>query len=122
MKEDERFKEIYNNSQTGMQIWVDKERGVNYLVCQTAVGVGITPLLEKDGKPVVSYGPGSYSIDIEKCIGCGLCAKQCPSAAITRTSYIATGHKLPSMAIDGSKCTQCDSCVSNCKFGAVKKI
>ncbi|MDD7676542.1 MAG: NADH-quinone oxidoreductase subunit NuoF [Eubacteriales bacterium] len=62
-----------------------------------------------------------YSIDQDKCIGCGKCAKNCPAEAISKTNYVAPGHKLPSMTIAAEKCIKCGACMDSCKFGAISR-
>ena len=50
-----RFEKIYSQgSLSSMEIWVDKLTGVNYLYRQSGYSGGLTPLLDKDGKPVVT--------------------------------------------------------------------
>ncbi len=64
----------------------------------------------------------TFTIDQDKCIGCGVCARNCPVSAINKTDYIAPGHKLPSYEIDAEKCVKCGVCMGNCKFKAISKI
>ena len=63
----------------------------------------------------------TYVVDQDKCIGCGLCERQCPVSAISKTDYTAPGHKLPSRKIDTNKCIKCGLCLSSCKFKAIEK-
>ena len=56
-KQDDRFLKIY--SQGGAfgalnEIWVDKRTGVNYLFHASGYAGGLCPLLNADGKPVVT--------------------------------------------------------------------
>lgn len=54
MAKDKRFEKVYSQSMGTMEIWVDKETGVNYLYRQSGYSGGMTVLLDKDGKPVIS--------------------------------------------------------------------
>ena len=55
--EDKRF-EVVSQEDSGLSylraILVDKETGVNYLFVQSGYAGGLTPLLDADGKPVVT--------------------------------------------------------------------
>lgn len=55
MKDNERFEKIYKQgSISAVEIWVDRETGVNYLYHYDGYSGGLTPLLDRDGKPVIS--------------------------------------------------------------------
>lgn len=55
MSKGQRFEKIYTQgAMTTTEIWVDKETGVNYLFHACGIAGGMTPLLDRDGKPIVS--------------------------------------------------------------------
>ena len=55
MAKDQRFEKVYSQgTMTTMEIWVDKETGVNYVFHASGYAGGMPPLLDRDGKPVVS--------------------------------------------------------------------
>lgn len=58
MAKNERFEKIYSQGTlTVTEIWVDKETGVNYVFHASGYAGGMTPLLGRDGKPVISALP-----------------------------------------------------------------
>ena len=54
-KNNNRFEKVYSQGTlSGIEIWVDKETGVNYLFHFSGYAGGLTPLLNKDGTPVIT--------------------------------------------------------------------
>ena len=59
-KKDARFHVVtVKNDSFGQssQIWIDKQTGVNYLFVASGYAGGLSPLLDRDGKPVISPLP-----------------------------------------------------------------
>lgn len=52
---EKRFETVYSQGTlNSIEILVDKETGVNYLFVASGYAGGLTPLLGRDGKPVIS--------------------------------------------------------------------
>lgn len=54
MAKEKRFEKTYSQDLGSTIIYVDKETGVNYLFVANGYAGGLTPLLDRDGKPVVT--------------------------------------------------------------------
>lgn len=77
----------------------------------------------------ISFGPDQKAtIDKNKCVECGMCAKACPYSAIRnyerpceascKVKAISVGDD-KSAVIDYEKCISCGACVYTCPFGAI---
>ncbi|MBQ4284398.1 MAG: xylan 1,4-beta-xylosidase [Lachnospira sp.] len=55
MAKNDRFEKVYSQGKLSViEIWVDKVTGVNYVFHESGYAGGLCPLLDKDGKPVVT--------------------------------------------------------------------
>jgi hypothetical protein len=55
-KKDKRFVRTHkeSNMHGSSEIWVDRVTGINYLYHSAGYGAGLTPLLNRDGTPVIT--------------------------------------------------------------------
>lgn len=56
-KKNERFVKVYSENLGCEVILVDRLTGVNYLFVQSGYAGGLTPLLDRNGKPIISPIP-----------------------------------------------------------------
>ena len=62
-KKEQRFIRVYTQggfTTPNMQILVDRETGVNYIYASSGYSGGMTPLLNRDGTPVITSVPKEY--------------------------------------------------------------
>ena len=56
-KKEDRFVKVHSEAMGGRIILVDKVTGVNYLFVQNGYAGGLTPLLDREGKPIITSVP-----------------------------------------------------------------
>jgi len=58
---------------------------------------------------------GQMELDMKKCVGCGICSRDCPSGAIQMVDFY--GKKRPQFRLD--KCLFCYQCADSCTRKAI---
>ncbi|MFB3764341.1 MAG: NADH-quinone oxidoreductase subunit NuoF [Methanotrichaceae archaeon] len=73
-------------------------------------------ILQKSCRSLICKDLTTFSIDPEKCRGCGLCLESCPAGAIS-------GSAKKAHVIDKDACIKCGACFAACpdKFKAISK-
>jgi ferredoxin len=54
----------------------------------------------------------TLELNVEKCIGCGICSTVCPHNVFTIKDKKA-------IIVDKDKCIECGACTNNCEAGAI---
>ena len=61
----ERFESVYTQGgafSTQLEVWRDRETGIEYLFAKDGYGAGLTVLLDKDGKPMGACKDDTYAL------------------------------------------------------------
>ena len=59
-RKEERFLKVHSENLGSEVILVDKKTGVNYLFVQSGYAGGLTPLLNRDGTPIITSVPNDH--------------------------------------------------------------
>ena len=72
------------------------------------------------GPPIIheSYR-GKVSVRPDRCIGCGLCVRDCPASALELEREEWQGFRL---IYHGDRCTLCGQCEASCRQGALELV
>jgi formate hydrogenlyase subunit 6/NADH:ubiquinone oxidoreductase subunit I len=62
---------------------------------------------------------GQVAIDINRCVGCGRCARGCPTRAVTVERLEGGGLRI---VLDNGRCAMCGLCVLACPRDAVQQL
>lgn len=61
MAKDKRFIKAYSQGTIScVEVWIDRKTGVNYMFVRDGYAGGLTVLMDKDGKPVITPVSAEY--------------------------------------------------------------
>ena len=86
-------------------------------VCKSIFKKPATSLYPFEKATVIKNFRGALKFTAEKCIGCKLCERDCPSNAI---KIIKVGDRKFNAEINYDKCIYCGQCVDSCAKDALE--
>jgi formate hydrogenlyase subunit 6/NADH:ubiquinone oxidoreductase subunit I len=88
-------------------------------VMHSLVRKPVTELYPFERHAVPAALRGQLAWDFEKCTGCSLCVKDCPSRAL-ELIVVDKAAKRYVMLYHEDRCTYCAQCVQSCRFDALQ--
>jgi len=79
----------------------------------------VTKLYPAERQPAPAHLRGKLVWNPEKCTGCCLCEKDCPSDALELLTIDKEARRFV-MRYDMGRCTFCSQCVQNCRFDCLE--
>jgi formate hydrogenlyase subunit 6/NADH:ubiquinone oxidoreductase subunit I len=88
-------------------------------VVRSLVRKPVTVLYPFEREPAPAALRGQLAWDVNKCTGCTLCVKDCPSRAL-ELIVVDKAAKRYVMLYHEDRCTYCAQCVESCRFDALR--
>ncbi len=82
--------------------------GISHMIMKSLIGKPATLMYPRRKRTFTAATRGKIENEIERCIFCGMCERNCPTKAL------AVSKEKNEWSIDSLKCCQCRRCVEVC--------
>jgi len=114
IQRDEALSIIEQNQQDGLILQPSNTKKAEFICSCCGCCCGMLGIHKKLPKPLKFWATNFHAVvDVENCIGCGLCEDTC------QVNAVSVSEKNQSAIVDKDRCLGCGTCLSGCPTGAM---